>query len=164
MTPEEAKKNQYRVACKIKALGIGAGPKWCDIATAAMTGHQESIKAVEEMLEREAKTLLDLAIVQGAAYDAMTWGERKTMYAEASRALKNMTSAAPLGPKYLDNKLSDLRRAKGLTQAQLAQKAGVSLSILQKLENGSVDIMRSRTAITLRLATALETTVENLVK
>ena len=164
MTPEEAKKDQYRVACKIKALGIGAGSKWCDIATAAMAGHQESIKAVEVMLDREAKTLLDLNIVQAAAYDVMTRGERETAYAEATRALKNMTPSGPLGPKYLDNKLSDLRRVKGLTQAQLAQKAGVSLSILQKLENGSVDIMRSRTAITLRLATALETTVENLVK
>lgn len=54
------------------------------------------------------------------------------------------------------NALKHYRRAKGLTQAQLAEAAEVSLKTLQKYERGERSIQRARTDTVLRLAGVLE--------
>lgn len=56
----------------------------------------------------------------------------------------------------VDNVLKHYRRRKGLTQAQLANTAGVSLKTLQKYESGERSIQRARTDTVLRLAGVLE--------
>ena len=55
-----------------------------------------------------------------------------------------------------DNILQFYRRSKGLTQAQLADAAGVSLKTLQKYETGERSIRRARTDTVLRLAHVLD--------
>jgi len=56
----------------------------------------------------------------------------------------------------VDNVLKHYRRRKGLTQAQLADAAEVSLKTLQKYESGERSIQRARTDTVLRLAGVLE--------
>ena len=60
-------------------------------------------------------------------------------------------------------KLGDLRRAAGLSQQDLSIKSGVKISTIQKLENGTNDLMGAKVGNVLALARALETTVEDLV-
>jgi putative transcriptional regulator len=59
----------------------------------------------------------------------------------------------------LGNRLKDLRVAAGLTQAQLADLAGVSRKTINTVENR---VFIPSTVLALRLAQALETTVEAL--
>lgn len=60
-------------------------------------------------------------------------------------------------------KLGDLRRAAGFSQQELSEKSGVKISTIQKLENGTNDLMGAKVGTVLALAKALETTVEDLV-
>ena len=57
---------------------------------------------------------------------------------------------APVG-----NALQHYRHSKGLTQAQLADAAGISVKTLQKYESGERDIRRARNSTVLRLAQVL---------
>ncbi len=66
--------------------------------------------------------------------------------------------------KYLSNRLTALRKAAGMTQVELAAKAGVSLSSLQKLENGSNSMLNALTKTTVALSSALGVTVNELVR
>lgn len=66
--------------------------------------------------------------------------------------------------KYLSNRLAALRKAAGMTQVELATKAGVSLSSLQKLENGSNSMLNALTKTTVALSSALGVTVNELVR
>lgn len=59
----------------------------------------------------------------------------------------------------LDNDLSSLRTAAGLTQAQLAAAAGVTRKTINTVERGHYV---PSTVLALRLAAALDTTVEEI--
>ena len=59
----------------------------------------------------------------------------------------------------LGNRLKDVRTAAGLTQAQLADLAGVSRKTINTVENR---VFVPSTVLALRLSQALETTVEAL--
>lgn len=63
---------------------------------------------------------------------------------------------------YLANRLVTIRREKGLTQKELVAKANMPIVTLQKLENGTNNILRARTETTLALSKALGITVEEL--
>jgi len=59
----------------------------------------------------------------------------------------------------LSNRLRDLREAKNLTQAQLADLIGVSRKTVNTVENG---VFVPSTTVALKLAAALECRVEEL--
>lgn len=64
----------------------------------------------------------------------------------------------------LDTKLQRFRVATGMTQQQLAIKANMNLVTLQKLETGVNKINGARAETVLKLAKALNTTVEELLE
>ena len=59
----------------------------------------------------------------------------------------------------LNNRLREVRTAKGLTQADLAERAGVSRKTINTVENG---VFIPSTILALTLAKVLESTVEDL--
>ena len=59
----------------------------------------------------------------------------------------------------LGNRLRELREAKGLTQAQLADAIGMSRKTVNTVENG---VFVPSTIVALKLAAALQCTVEDL--
>lgn len=63
----------------------------------------------------------------------------------------------------LAHRLGDTRREKGLSQSQLADKSGVKILTIQKLETGTNRILGAKAETVLKLARALDTTVENLL-
>lgn len=64
-----------------------------------------------------------------------------------------------MGDGRLLTRLKDLRTAAGLTQAELADRAGVSRKTINTVENG---VFVPSTVLALSLARALDTTVEAL--
>lgn len=60
--------------------------------------------------------------------------------------------------------LKELREKAGLTQEELAKRAGVSLPLVFKIEQGSRDLKNSKMSTLVKLATALNCTVEDLYK
>ena len=62
------------------------------------------------------------------------------------------------------NHLQELRKAKGLTQEQLARIAEINLTTIQKMESGVTDIEKIRLGNALKLARALGTTAEDLAQ
>ncbi len=62
-------------------------------------------------------------------------------------------------PSVLGNRLRERRSAAGLTQAELAELAGVSRKTINTVENG---VFTPSTFLALKLAFALKTTVEDL--
>ena len=68
------------------------------------------------------------------------------------------SNAAPLA-EGLDNRLREVREAKGLTQAQLADLIGVSRKTVNTVENG---VFIPSTVVALKLAGALGCPVEEL--
>lgn len=61
-------------------------------------------------------------------------------------------------------KLAQLRLKLNMTQSDVATKAGVLLSTYQKLDNGSTDIVKAQAGIVVKIAKALNTTVEELIE
>lgn len=61
-------------------------------------------------------------------------------------------------------KLQALRQSAKLSQAELANVSGVAVSTIQKIEIRVNDIMKTRTETVIKLAKALNITVEELVK
>lgn len=59
----------------------------------------------------------------------------------------------------LGSRLKEIRSAAGLTQAELAERAGVSRKTINTVENG---VFVPSTLLALTLARALDTTVEGL--
>lgn len=84
--------------------------------------------------------------------------------AESRQALNAKHDPTNDASKYLSNRLAALRKAAGMTQVELAAKAGVSLSSLQKLENGSNSMLNALTRTTVALSSALGVTVNELVR
>lgn len=64
-----------------------------------------------------------------------------------------------MGDPRLGVRLKEVRTAAALTQAGLAEKAGVSRKTINTVENG---VFTPSTIVALELARALETTVEEL--
>lgn len=62
------------------------------------------------------------------------------------------------------NRLKATREERGLSQAQLAEKSGVSVRMIQHYEQGFKDLERAQVRTVYRLAKALKTTVEKLIE
>lgn len=62
------------------------------------------------------------------------------------------------------NRLKATREERGLSQAQLAERAGVSVRMIQHYEQGFKDLERAQVRTVYRLAKALRTTVEKLIE
>ncbi len=60
-------------------------------------------------------------------------------------------------------KLQKMRLSAGLSQSQLAQKAGVSVRTLQDYEQGHTDFMGASIRRALKLAQALGCRIEDLI-
>lgn len=60
-------------------------------------------------------------------------------------------------------KIKDLRKAKGMTQKDLAEKAGLSLRTLQHYEQGSKDLNMAAAITVHALAVALGAQMEELL-
>lgn len=61
------------------------------------------------------------------------------------------------------SKLQEKRKEKGLTQKELAEKAAVSLGLLQKYETGERDIKKASYENVKKLANALKCQTEDIV-
>jgi transcriptional regulator with XRE-family HTH domain len=61
-------------------------------------------------------------------------------------------------------RLKELRKAKGLKQKELAEKAGVSLKALQAYEQNFRPLGRASAQDVYHLAKALDTTIEDLLE
>ena len=156
---------------KIASEGAGAGKKWMDIATAAMQNNETAWALCEELMGRPFRNMNDYSAIQSAAIDCMTEGERIADYNETERvlnALANVSGPASAGldvniDGYVANKLAAMRKASGLTQKELAAKAGIPLLMYQRYENGTKSFIRANTLYTARIARALGVTVEQLI-
>lgn len=62
------------------------------------------------------------------------------------------------------NKLKALRQASGLTQQQLADKAGIHIRMVQKFENGEREIKNMTLETAKKLASALGVDIGELLK
>lgn len=60
--------------------------------------------------------------------------------------------------------IGDKRRTIGLSQAQLAEKTGIKIGTIRKLESGERSIMKAQLDTVLPLARALGMTVEDLAR
>lgn len=61
------------------------------------------------------------------------------------------------------NALKFMRESKGMTQAELAEKAGVNLRMVQNYEQGFKDINNANVLTVLRLAEALDCDVYDIL-
>lgn len=59
--------------------------------------------------------------------------------------------------------LKELRETKGLTQSELAEKAGVPVGHIQKYETGERDLNKAQGIILLKIAQALDCAIEELI-
>ena len=64
----------------------------------------------------------------------------------------------------MSNNLKELRQRAGLTQAALAEKAGVNVRMVQYYENGFKDLNKAAFETGLRIAEALECDPRELLK
>lgn len=60
----------------------------------------------------------------------------------------------------MENRIKELRKAKGMTQNELAEKANVARTVVNQLETGSRSVITTNTM--LKLAKALDTPVESI--
>lgn len=65
--------------------------------------------------------------------------------------------------KMYHSRLKFYREEKGMTQASLAEKSGVSLRLIQAYEQGYKDINKAQVITVLQLAEALECDVYNII-
>ena len=63
----------------------------------------------------------------------------------------------------MGNNLKELRKAAGLTQAELAKKSGVNLSMIQFYEQGFKDLNKAAFETGLRIAEALDCDPRDLI-
>lgn len=147
----------------IRSHGAGAAKRFEALATSASAGNTAAKEELERLTGTQIATMLDIWNIISAAANIMTKGEVWQMESNAQAALHSGHSAKSDADEYLANRLSELRKATGMTQAQLSRVSGVNLTTLQKLENGTNRLLGARTEITLKLAKALNVTVEHLV-
>ena len=63
-----------------------------------------------------------------------------------------------------NKRLKQMRNEKGFTQIKLARVSGVPIRNIRAYENGSVNINQAAAETVLKLATALDCTVEDLIE
>lgn len=61
------------------------------------------------------------------------------------------------------NKIKKIRTEKQLTQQELADKAGINIRLVQRLEKEEVSIMESRVKTIKAIADALNLKIDNLI-
>jgi DNA-binding transcriptional regulator YiaG len=66
--------------------------------------------------------------------------------------------------KYNDNALVAIRTARGLTQQQLANAAGLNIRMIQKFESGERSLKTARADTLMAIAGALGVKIEKLLK
>lgn len=64
----------------------------------------------------------------------------------------------------MSNNLKELRRKAGLTQAQLAEKSGVNIRMVQYYESGFKDLNKAAFETGLKIAEALECDPRDLIQ
>lgn len=64
----------------------------------------------------------------------------------------------------MSNNLKELRQKAGLTQAQLAEKSGVNIRMVQYYESGFKDLNKAAFETGLKIAEALECDPRDLIK
>lgn len=64
---------------------------------------------------------------------------------------------------YRNEKLQAARQAAGMTQAQLARAAGISVRVLQAYECGARDISGAKLATLLKICGALRCTLQDII-
>lgn len=148
---------------RIKAEGLDAPNRYSVIASSAMSGNEDAKAEIESFFGIKVKTMRDLWAVLSAAGELMTESQLAQSATEAERALAAGHDSMHDADVYLANHLKSLRKAAGLTQDELARKSGVVLSALQKYENGSTRLLGARAENVLRIARALDVTVEELI-
>ena len=156
-------KEVQRIAEIIKSFGAGAPTKYAEIATSAFAGNANAKAEIERLIGRPVETMLDVYEVLSAAYDVMAPTEASANHNRAEQRLSVLHDPKHDADAYLANKLGNLRREAGLTQTELSKRSGVNLSTLQKLENGTNRILGARTDINIKIAAALNTTIDNLI-
>lgn len=65
--------------------------------------------------------------------------------------------------KYADNALAAIRTARGLTQQQLADAAGLNIRMIQKFESGERSLKTARADTLMAIAEALGVKIEKLL-
>lgn len=60
----------------------------------------------------------------------------------------------------MKNKLKEIREEKGLSQLELAEKSGVARTIINQLETGKRDVIKSETMI--KISKALGKTLDDI--
>lgn len=134
----------------------------CDVSELAHTS-AEAKRELAELTGWEIKTTADVWRVMGAV-DAAVPGHW-SRYDEA-RTMQRMrgTLIAPLREDDVITPLARIRRERGMTQAQLAEATGMPFQAISRLERGAREIGNTRGDTLLRLAQALGTTVDELIK
>ncbi len=64
---------------------------------------------------------------------------------------------------YRGDKLQALRKARGLSQSQLAERTGISLRMIQHYEQGKNDLNSARLSTILKLCAALECKMNDIL-
>lgn len=124
------------------------GREWMDVQMDGEEG--ETITGLVYVMNPRAVSCLPS---QGY-YEAVRSGYRYFLLEEAK--LREAWQRAAEADAARHNPLKFYRRERGLTQAQLADAAAVSLKTLQKYESGERSIQRARTDTVLRIAGVLE--------
>lgn len=148
---------------RIKAEGLDAPKRYSVIASSAMSGNEDAKAEIESFFGIKVKTMRDLWAVLSAAGELMTESQLAQSAAEAEQALAVGHDSTHDADAYLANRLKAIRKAAGLTQDELARKAGITLCVLQKYENGTNRLLGARAENVLRIARALGVTVEELI-
>lgn len=160
---EKSMEQQKAYAQKIKADGAGAPKRWMTLSASAMAGNAAAMAEIESTFGIKVKSMLDLFNVNSAAASLMSKSELAQVESESAQKLKAHVDPEHEADAYLANRLKELRTAAGMTQNQLAQAAGLTLSVVQKYENGVNRLLGARTENVLRIAHALGVSVEDLV-
>ena len=149
------------ILTKIKDEGAGAGNKWTHIAAAAMAGDATCKALCAQLIGEPISNLGQLWLITLAASDTMENGELGEMANEARTELNAGKIAK--ADEYVQNKLASIRKERGLTQKELAAKAGIPLLMCQRYENGAKSFLKANAIYTVRIARALGVSVEDLV-
>lgn len=157
----------FRVRDRIAAEGAGAPQKYSWIALAAAKGNNpDALAAINTLLERDADTPLlplDQWIIDCAISDLLTSAQSNALDKQVSMSLYSPAIVDREAANYIGNRLSAIRRAAGITKQQLAEAAGISITAIEKYENGTRRLAGASLDTALKIAKALNVPVEKLI-
>jgi DNA-binding transcriptional regulator YiaG len=110
----------------------------------------------------EIKTACDIYDIDSSAFDLMPAVDKETYISGAKQRL-TMPHPTPLDENKVISKIARFRLAKGWSQPQLAEKAGISVRTLQKYECGDNDPANAQAKIVIALAGALGVEPKELI-